>query len=65
VSRRKPPHEELRALIEAAGLSQGAAAQALGKTRRIVEYWLSGKQEVPRMAILAMRRIVEHGVEAN
>lgn len=57
------PIDELRQLIADAGLSQRAAAEALGKTPRCVEYWLSGEKDVPRMAILAMRRIAEYGVE--
>ena len=54
---------ELRTLIAAAGLTQHQAAAALGKGPRIVEYWLSGQQPVPRVAILAMRYVLEHGVE--
>lgn len=63
--RKRGPAEELRDLISAAGLNQRTAAEALGKTQRTVEYWLSGTQEVPVMAILAMRRIAEHGVEKS
>lgn len=61
--KRRKPVEELRALIDAAGLNQRTTAEALGKTQRTIEYWLSGQQDVPRMAILAMRRIAEHGLE--
>jgi transcriptional regulator with XRE-family HTH domain len=64
MSRKKNPTEELRELIAAAGLTQRQAAEALGKTQRILAYWLSGEQPVPHMAILAMRRIAEHGIEA-
>jgi transcriptional regulator with XRE-family HTH domain len=60
MSRKQKPADELRELIAAAGMTQREAAEALGKTQRIVAYWLSGEQEVPRMAILAMRWIVEH-----
>lgn len=51
---RKKELAEFRRLIEAAGLNQ-----------RTIEYWLSGQQDVPRMAILAMRWIAKHGVEAE
>ena len=64
MSRKKNPNDELRELIAATGLTQRETAEALGKTQRIVAYWLSGEQPVPRMAILAMRRIAEHGIEA-
>ncbi len=60
MSRKKTPAEELRELISLAGMTQREAAEALGKTQRIVAYWLSGEQPVPLMAILAMRWIVEH-----
>jgi transcriptional regulator with XRE-family HTH domain len=58
--RKQQPADELRELIAAAGMTQRQAAEALGKTQRIVAYWLSGAQPVPRIAILAMRWIVEH-----
>lgn len=57
MSRTKKPVDELRDLIAAAGMSQAQAAAALGKTQRMVEYWISGDHEPPKMAILAMRWI--------
>lgn len=60
MNRKQKPVDELRQLIAAAGMTQRETADALGKTQRIVAYWLSGEQPVPRMAILAMRWIVEH-----
>lgn len=60
MSRKPKPVEELRELIAAAGLTQRQTAEALGKTQRIVAYWLSGEQPVPLMALLAMRWIALH-----
>lgn len=54
---------ELRQLIAKAEMTQHQAAVALGKSPRAIEYWLSGKQPVPRMAILAMRYLLEHGID--
>ncbi len=44
MSRKKNPTDELRELIAATGLTQRETAEALGKTQRIVAYWLSGEQ---------------------
>lgn len=60
MSRKQKPVDELRELIATARMTQRETAEALGKTQRIVAYWLSGEQPVPRMAILAMRWIAEH-----
>lgn len=60
MSRKQRSADELRELIARSGMTQRETADALGKTQRIVAYWLSGQQPVPRMAILAMRWIVEH-----
>lgn len=51
---------ELRDLIAACGMSQREAAAALDRTKRMVEYWLSGDHDVPRTVMLAMRYLAEH-----
>jgi DNA-binding transcriptional regulator YiaG len=60
VTRKKSPAEELRDLIAACGMSQREAAQALDRTQRMVEYWLSGDHAVPRTVLLSMRYLAEH-----
>lgn len=71
IQKQLPPHyqlgssHELRDLIAAAGMSQAQAAAALGKTQRMVEYWLSGEHEPPKMAILAMRWIAQETRKAS
>lgn len=47
----------LRALIETAGLTQRQAAEALGVSRRMLQYWMAEGSEYdpPRMALDALR----------
>ena len=59
-ARKKSPADELRDLIAAAGLNQTSAAQALGMSRRMLQYNLSGSHEVERRTLLAMRWLAEH-----
>ena len=42
-----------RAWMEEHGLTQEAAAQALGLSRRMIGYYLSGEKVIPKMVILA------------
>lgn len=45
------------------GLTQEAAAVALGRTRRQVQYYESGEWAPPRIVQLAMLYLVEHPEE--
>lgn len=55
MSRKKSPADELRELIAAAGLNQTTAAEALGMSRRMLQYNLSGSHEIETRTLLAMR----------
>lgn len=45
--------EDFRAWMDAHGLTQEAAAQALGLSRRMVAYYLSGEKVIPKTVMLA------------
>lgn len=64
---RKDPSQELRDLIAASGLSRKEVAEMLGKTPRILEYWLSptDERQPPKMAVLAMRWIAQETRRAS
>jgi hypothetical protein len=47
------PAEAFRAWMEGHGLTLDRAAEALGLSRRIVAYYLSGEQPVPKTVMLA------------
>jgi len=44
---------DFRAWMDAHGLTQEAAAQALGLSRRMVAYYLSGEKVIPKTVMLA------------
>ncbi len=48
---------ELRRWIEQRGLTQKGAAKALGRSRRQIVYYLSGRWPVPQVVALACRGI--------
>jgi hypothetical protein len=52
--------QELRALMESAGLTQIAAAQELDLSERVMREYCSGRAPVPRAVLFAMRWIVDH-----
>jgi hypothetical protein len=52
--------QELRDLIEKAGMNQVSAAAALGFTDRAMRGYVSGRQEVPCVVLYAMRYVAEH-----
>lgn len=49
---------ELRKLIADGGYSQRAAAKELQISERMMRYYCSGQQPVPRVVMLAMRHLV-------
>lgn len=51
--------DRVRELIRRAGLTQCGAARELGVDERTVRYWCSGQIKPPRMAFLALERLVE------
>lgn len=55
------PAEIVRDLIARAGFSQRQAARELGVDEREMRYWCSGDRDPPRMAILALERLVDLG----
>jgi predicted transcriptional regulator len=48
---------ELQKAIDRAGHSQSSAARALGISRRMLMYYLSGKHEIPRLVELAVKSL--------
>lgn len=60
MARKQSPAEELRELIAAAGLTQVGAARALEVSDRHMRNQVSGRQQVERRLLLAMRWIAEH-----
>lgn len=52
--------QELRALMESAGLSQIAAAEELDVSERVMREYCSGRVAVPRAVLYAMRWVVDH-----
>jgi hypothetical protein len=58
-----PTPEELRALIAQTGLSQRKAAEELGLSERMMRYYASGQEVIPKVVIYALRWLVsqEHG----
>ena len=59
--RPQPPSRRIRDLIAQLGLSQRAAAQELGVDSRTMRYWCADddKLQAPRMAVLALERLVD------
>jgi transposase-like protein len=53
------PADRARELILRTGLSQRAVARELEVDDRTLRYWCSGAKPVPRIAILALERLVE------
>jgi DNA-binding transcriptional regulator YiaG len=47
--------DEIRELIDRAGLSQRQAAEQLGVAQRTFRDWCAGKAEPPKSIILALR----------
>jgi DNA-binding transcriptional regulator YiaG len=55
------PAQRLRDLLLRANLSQRAAARELGVDERTVRYWAAGQTIPPRMAFLALERLIDLG----
>ncbi len=54
-----PDHGYLRSLIEAAGLSQRAAARSIGISERTMRYYLSGERECPYPVQFALEALAK------
>ncbi len=50
--------QRMRELLTRLGLSQRAAARELGIDDRIMRYWCAGQKTPPRMAFLALERLL-------
>ena len=55
------PAQHLRDLLLRANLSQRAAARELGVDERTLRYWAAGQTTPPRMAFLALERLIDIG----
>ncbi len=55
------PAQHLRDLLLRANLSQRAAARELGVDERTLRYWAAGQTIPPRMAFLALERLIDIG----
>lgn len=55
------PAQRLRDLLLRANLSQRAAARELGVDERTMRYWAAGQTIPPRMAFLALERLIDIG----
>lgn len=53
------PADRVRELLLKTGLSQREAARELEVDDRTLRYWCAGKHEPPRMAILALERLID------
>lgn len=53
------PAQRLRDLLLRADLSQRAGARELGVDERTVRYWCAGQTTPPRMAFLALERLID------
>jgi transcriptional regulator with XRE-family HTH domain len=56
-SQYEPSPEYLRSLIEGAGLSQRAAARAIGISERAMRYYLSGQRSFPYTVQFALESL--------
>jgi DNA-binding transcriptional regulator YiaG len=59
------PAQRLRDLLLRANLSQRAGARELGVDERTVRYWCAGQTTPPRMAFLALERLVDIGQQVT
>lgn len=55
------PAQHLRDLLLRANLTQRAAARKLGVDERTMRYWAAGQTTPPRMAFLALERLIDIG----
>jgi DNA-binding transcriptional regulator YiaG len=55
----------LRDLLLRANLSQRAAARELGVDERTMRYWAAGQTTPPRMAFLALERLIDIGPQVT
>lgn len=55
VRRDEPTPDELRALIARTGLSQRRAAEAIDVSERMMRYYASGQEKIPRNVLFALR----------
>ena len=55
------PAQHLRDLLLRANLSQRVAARELGVDERTMRYWAAGQTIPPRMAFLALERLIDIG----
>jgi DNA-binding transcriptional regulator YiaG len=53
------PAERIRELLRRTGLDETAAARELEVDDRTLRYWCSGQVEPPKMALLALERLIE------
>lgn len=51
--------QQIRNLLLRADLSQHQGARELGVDERLMRYWCTGDIDPPRMAILALERLVD------
>jgi hypothetical protein len=51
----EPKPDELRALIARTGLSQRRAAEAIDVSERMMRYYASGQEKIPRAVLYALR----------
>lgn len=53
------PADRIRELINRTGLSQRGVARELEVDDRTLRYWCSGEKPIPKMAFLALERLVQ------
>lgn len=51
--------QHIRDLLLRAGLSQRQGARELGVDERLMRYWCTGDIDPPKMAILALERLID------
>lgn len=56
----EPTPDELRTLIARTGLSQRRAAESIDVSERMMRYYASGQEKIPRVVLYAMRYLAEH-----
>lgn len=56
---RPPRAQQLRDLLTLGDLSQRQAAHELEISERMMRYWCAGTHDPPRMALLALERLVQ------
>ena len=57
--------EELRRMRMEAGVTQIALARAIGVDQATLSRWECGRYRAPKMAVLAARYLLEHGMQVE